>query len=83
MKCAMLALTILLCTVSTPAQHTHAASTDQKPTTLIPGLGEVHHPVSTRNEEAQRFFDQGLALVYGFNHEEAVRSFKRAGELDP
>jgi len=79
----MLALTILLCTVSTPAQHTHAASTDQKPTTLIPGLGEVHHPVSTRNEEAQRFFDQGLALVYGFNHEEAVRSFKRAGELDP
>lgn len=51
--------------------------------TLFSGLGSQHHPVSTTNGEAQKFFDQGLTLVYAFNHEEAVRSFKRAAELDP
>jgi tetratricopeptide (TPR) repeat protein len=50
---------------------------------LMPGLGQYHHAISTKNPEAQRFFDQGLTLVFGFNHEEAVRSFERAAELDP
>src|SRR5690348_3363313 len=50
---------------------------------LIRGLGNVHHPVTTTSPEAQRFFDQGLMLHYGFNEEEAVRSFRRAAELDP
>jgi tetratricopeptide (TPR) repeat protein len=53
------------------------------PPRLMPGLGEVHHPVSTKNAQAQKFFDQGLALVYGFNHDEARRCFQRAAELDP
>ncbi|HYE74000.1 MAG TPA: hypothetical protein VEF04_11750, partial [Blastocatellia bacterium] len=35
------------------------------------------------NPEAQKFFDQGMKLIYGFNHEEAARSFQRASELDP
>jgi tetratricopeptide (TPR) repeat protein len=47
------------------------------------GLGDVHHPVSTKSADAQKFFDQGLALVYAFNHDEAVRSFKNAAVLDP
>lgn len=55
----------------------------EKPATLMSGLGNWHHPVSTRNVQAQKFFDQGLRLIYAFNHEEAVRSFKRAAELDP
>ncbi len=46
-------------------------------------MGSHHHPVSTTNAEAQKFFDQGLAFVYAFNHEEAIRSFKRAAEIDP
>src|SRR5437588_408327 len=50
---------------------------------LMSGLGDVHHPVSTKNREAQQFFDQGLKLVYGFNHDSARRSFQRAAELDP
>jgi len=50
---------------------------------LLPGLGDVHHPVSTKNREAQQFFDQGLKLVFGFNHDEARKSFQRAAELDP
>ena len=54
-----------------------------KPAVLMTGLGSLHHPVSTTKPEAQRFFDQGLSLVFAFNHDEAVRSFKRAAELDP
>ncbi|MGH9651694.1 MAG: hypothetical protein ACRD3I_14670, partial [Terriglobales bacterium] len=50
---------------------------------LLEGMGEIHHPTSARNAEAQKFFDQGLALAYGFNHAEAERSFQRAAELDP
>jgi tetratricopeptide (TPR) repeat protein len=47
------------------------------------GLGNAHHPVSTQNPEAQKFFDQGLRYIYAFNHDEAARSFARAAELDP
>ncbi|HEV2105733.1 MAG TPA: hypothetical protein VGU27_08380, partial [Candidatus Eisenbacteria bacterium] len=46
------------------------------------GLGPVHHPVTTRSPEAQRLFDQGLALCFAFNHDEAVRSFTRAARAD-
>jgi tetratricopeptide (TPR) repeat protein len=54
-----------------------------KPVALMPGMGQHHHSISTKSPEAQRFFDQGLTLVFAFNHEEAVRSFRRAAELDP
>src|SRR6202140_3593693 len=50
---------------------------------LEKGVGSVHYPVRTKSTEAQRFFDQGMAYLYGFNHEAAVRSFQRASELDP
>jgi tetratricopeptide (TPR) repeat protein len=50
---------------------------------LMPGLGQHHHTISTKDPEAQRFFDQGLTLVFAFNHEEAARAFRRASELDP
>ena len=50
---------------------------------LIPELGQHHHKISTKNPEAQSFFDQGLTLVFAFNHEEAARAFRRAAELDP
>jgi tetratricopeptide (TPR) repeat protein len=55
----------------------------QKPAALMEGLSNLHHPVSTSNTEAQQFFDQGLRLVFAFNHDEAARSFHRAAELDP
>ena len=50
---------------------------------LEPGLGEFHRAVSTKNTEAQKYFDQGMKYLYGFNHESAVKSFQHAGELDP
>jgi len=56
---------------------------EEKPAFLMQGLSDLHHPVSTNSAEAQRFFDQGLRLVYAFNHEEAAHSFRRAAELDP
>ncbi len=50
---------------------------------LYPGLGNYHHPITTQNPEAQTYFNQGLTLLYGFNHDEAARYFRRAAELDP
>jgi len=50
---------------------------------LEKGVGNVHYAVQTRNPEAQQFFDQGMAYLYGFNHEAAIRSFQHASELDP
>jgi tetratricopeptide (TPR) repeat protein len=61
-------------------EHPHAPAA--KPATMMTGLSNLHHPVSTRNAEAQQFFDQGLRLIYAFNHDEAARSFQRAAELD-
>ncbi len=46
-------------------------------------VGRQHHPIQTKSKEAQEYFDQGITLIYGFNHEEAGRSFQRAAELDP
>ena len=54
-----------------------------RPPSLIAGMGQHHHAITTKSPEAQRFFDQGLTLVYAFNHEEATRAFRRASELDP
>ncbi|HEY7615205.1 MAG TPA: hypothetical protein VH744_00240, partial [Terriglobales bacterium] len=61
----------------------HAAHTQPKAAVLMTGLGDLHHAVSTSNAEAQKFFDQGLRLIFAFNHDEAARSFQRATELDP
>jgi tetratricopeptide (TPR) repeat protein len=45
--------------------------------------GDVHREVSTRSAVAQRYFDQGLTFCWGFNHEEAIRSFQEAARQDP
>ena len=50
---------------------------------LFHGIGPLHVPISTTSEQAQKYFDQGFTLMYGFNHHEAIRSFKEAARLDP
>ena len=60
-----------------------AASAGQSGTPLFDNLGTLHHPISTSSSKAQQYFDQGLRLVFAFNHEEAVNSFKEAAQLDP
>ena len=85
----LISTVVLASALSSPllAQHSHG----QPPPTpaarpapaLLEGMGSHHHAISTSSPEAQKFFDQGLTLLYGFNHEEAIRSFERAAELDP
>jgi tetratricopeptide (TPR) repeat protein len=55
----------------------------EQPSELIQRLGEHEHPIATANAEAQKYFDQGLILTFGFNHAEAIRSFEAAHRLDP
>jgi pimeloyl-ACP methyl ester carboxylesterase/tetratricopeptide (TPR) repeat protein len=74
---------LLIFPVAVFGQHSHAPATAPVPVTLEAGLGDIDHPVSTANAEAQKFFNQGLAYIYAFNHEEAVRSFRQAAQLDP
>ena len=50
---------------------------------LYDNLGDLHYPVDTRHELAQRYFDQGLRLTYAFNHGEALRAFRAAQQHDP
>ena len=64
------------------AQHRHQGGAEAAQE-LHPGLGSHHHRITTKNPEAQTYFDQGLILLYGFNHDEAARYFRRAAELDP
>ena len=58
-------------------------SAEKKPDLALTAVGRHHHAIATKSREAQDFFDQGITLLYGFNHEEAARAFRRAGELDP
>src|SRR5689334_25206581 len=69
--------------VPVAAQHQHGTDHKAGPATLLEGLGSYHHPIATKSAEAQKFFDQGLTLVYGFNHNEAIRAFEQAARLDP
>src|SRR5262249_35677994 len=50
---------------------------------LYDGLGTYSRKVTTENPKAQRYFNQGLALLHGFNHRGAIRSFQEAARLDP
>lgn len=87
-RVTLLAGLALLWPLSAGAQH-HGTMGDPAPeptgpiAPLLANLGSLHHPVTTSNPRAQQFFDQGLRLVYGFNHAEAVRAFREAGRLDP
>ena len=60
-----------------------AVDTTQQISPLFNNLGNLHFKVSTKNDRAQAFFDQGLKLSYAFNHAEAHRSFMEAARLAP
>jgi tetratricopeptide (TPR) repeat protein len=50
---------------------------------LYEGLGDYSRKITTKDAKAQRYFDQGLALLHGFNHAGAIRSFQEAARIDP
>lgn len=58
------------------------ATSKATPAVLVPGLTPAHMPVSAA-AEAQAFFDQGLGQLFGFDYDEALKSFRRASALDP
>ena len=65
-------------------QHPPSQPTTQAgaATPLYDNLGSLHHAITTRSPVAQQYFDQGLRLTYGFNHDEAVKSFKEGVRQD-
>jgi tetratricopeptide (TPR) repeat protein len=69
------------CSVCSVAQEKKPA--ERPPDLSLTAVGRQHHPIQTESKEAQEYFDQGITLIYGFNHEEAGRAFQRAAELDP
>ncbi len=81
MYLALLATLLTACSISNPSLKTPQAQ--PRPAPLFEHLGNFSRPISTQNAVAQRYFSQGLILGYGFNHQEAKRSFLAALRLDP
>ena len=82
---ALLVGAALLAACSTqPAPHDHgSAAATTAPPPLFDNLGGHHRAITTTSPKAQAYFDQGLRLVYGFNHHEAQAAFREATRLDP
>jgi tetratricopeptide (TPR) repeat protein len=76
----MLSLTAWTAHADQPPEQTVKAD-DRVP--LFSNLGALHHPITTSSPQAQQYFNQGLRLVFAFNHEEAINSFREAARLDP
>jgi tetratricopeptide (TPR) repeat protein len=80
----VLTVAALLLATTAWAQHDHGAPAPSGTSPpLFTNLGSWSHPVTTASPRAQKYFDQGLRLYYGFNHEEAIRAFREAARLDP
>lgn len=82
---ALIILIILVLSSVANAQHGHGQHDDstKNAVSLDDGLGGIEHPVTTKSTEAQKYFNQGLAYLYAFNHAEGINSFKHAAKLDP
>lgn len=85
-----LATALLLAAAPLAAQHSEhggapggAGGAAAAATPLLENLGTFSRPAGTRSAEAQRYFDQGMRLTYGFAHDEAAAAFREAVRLDP
>jgi hypothetical protein len=77
MRAATLACGLLIGVCPAMAEHPHGERTALA-RERYPDLGDHHFAITTRSAEAQAYFDDGLRLLYGFNHDEAARYFRRA-----
>ena len=66
-----------------PMPAIYAGTPDKPGAPLFDGYGDHHHPITTSNPKTQQYFDQGVRLLFGFNHAEAIRSFREAARQDP
>ena len=64
-----------------PMPAIYGGQADKPGAPVFSGLGD-HHMAITASPEAQKFFDQGVKLTFGFNHAEAIRSFRQAARID-
>jgi tetratricopeptide (TPR) repeat protein len=80
---ALLVLLIIAIASAAYGQHPMQSPAGKQMVWLDNGLGNVRHAVTTKNAEAQKYFNQGLAYLYAFNHDEGIASFKQAAQLDP
>ena len=84
---SLLVLTVLTVACASPdtapTPEDRAALVERAGAPIFDGLGDYHRPITTADPGAQRYFDQGMVLAFGFNHAEAVRSFQAAQRLDP
>jgi tetratricopeptide (TPR) repeat protein len=66
-----------------PMPAIYMGEADKPGAPVFAHLGDHHHAISTKNAATQMFFDQGVKLLFGFNHAEAIRSFREAARRDP
>jgi tetratricopeptide (TPR) repeat protein len=85
LSAAGIALLLPACRTSHTQHQSSAGPTtrDGRLSPLLANLGRLHAPVTTAHADAQTYFNQGLTLVYAFNHAEALRSFQEAARVDP
>ncbi len=66
-----------------PKVETDAELATRAGAPLFEGMGAFHRGIETKDPAAQRYFNQGMVLAFGFNHAESIRSFRAAQKLDP
>ena len=79
----LVSLFVLSLAAPLAAQHQHRTTPLPPEPDVVEGLGDHRHPVSTKNPDAQRHFDLGMTYVFAFNHDEAIKAFRKAAHLDP
>jgi len=88
MLATLFALSVLASADTPPAAQPHPsmparAADAARGVPLFDDLGTFHRAISSKSKTAQKYFDQGMRFLYGFNHDEAERSFREAARLDP
>ena len=83
MRSAFAFLIVLSLAACAPKAETDAELVARAGAPLFKSMGEYHRAITTSDPGAQRYFDQGMVLGFGFNHAEAIRSFRAAQKLDP
>jgi hypothetical protein len=79
----MMRLLVLVALLSSLPGFARGQGSDSPLAPELTGLGTIHVEVTTALPNAQQFFDQGLRLLYAFNHQESLRAFREAARLDP
>lgn len=77
------AMCIVAVSIASAEHPPKPADSDAPLVAIIEGLGNHTHAITTSKPEAQAYFDQGLRLLFAFNHDEAIRAFRAAAQIDP